>query len=122
MRLLKSLFRSIGRLLGWFLYNTFVILKRLSRYILILLAVVILGILWLLGHVVLIFLTFLCSVFILFLKGFAWLTVKLLGITKDFGNKLGEYTECFFDGITDIFKKEKQELDSQLLTIKIETS
>jgi len=56
----------------------------------------------------------------LFLKGFSWLTVKTLGLTKDFGENLGEWTEGFFEGISDVFAKEEQELEQQLIKIKIE--
>lgn len=121
MAMIKSVFRLFGKGIGVLLYNILLFLKRSFRYIVIFLAVIVLGILWLFGHIALILLTFGCSVFVLFLRGFAWLTVKLLGITKDFGEKLGEYTESFFDGITDVFKKEEQELNAQLLTIRIET-
>jgi len=120
MPLIRNFFRLIGKIIGWTLEKIYNAIKKLFFYLVICLLFLSGILLTFFGNILLIVLTFICSLFILFLKGFSWLTVKTLGLTKDFGENLGEWTEGFFEGITDVFAKEEQELEQQLIKIKIE--
>ena len=118
--MIKKIIRYIGKIFGIFLKSIWSTLKKGGHYFLILLVLIIASLFVFVGNVVLLILSVLGSLLILGLKGFAWITTKTLGITKDFGDKLGEYSEEFFQGIQDTFKKDKDELEEQLISIKLE--
>lgn len=121
MALIRNFFRLIGKAIGFILHKIYNAGKKLFFYFVICILFLSGILIAFFGNVLLIGLTFISSLLILFLKGFAWLTAKTLGITKDFGNNLGDWTEGFFEGISDVFKKEEQELEEQLITIRLET-
>lgn len=121
MPLVRNLFRLIGKVIGFILKKSYNAIKKLFFYFAICLFFLSGILLTFFGNVLLILLTFLCTLFVLSLKALSWITAKSLGFTKDFGKTLGEWTEGFFEGISDIFKKEEQELEEKLITIRIET-
>jgi hypothetical protein len=120
MPIIKRFFRFLGNCLGWSLRSLFHILKKSLRYIAIGLILIIGFIIWLGGNILLLVLEAFVGFCILFLKAFGWITVKLLGLTKDIGEKIGEFSDTFFEGVAEIFREEERELENQLVTIRLE--
>lgn len=113
----KRMIGWLGRGIGWILRCCWEIIKKLAFY-LGLLSIIIIGIiLGLLGNIILLFLSLLCSLFLLFLRGFSWLTLRLLIGTKMFGDKVGDYTEAFFGNIKNSFQKEEDAIQERYIKI-----
>ncbi len=70
-----------------------------------------------LGNVIVVFLTFISTVCLYFLKGFSWLTEHLFLTTKWSGQKVGDYTDAFFDGIADVFQKENEKVEKEIKSV-----
>jgi hypothetical protein len=110
----KRIARWFGRRFGWFLNIGWDGFKAFAKWIGILLLIIIGAILTFAGELVLLILGAILTIFIFLLKAFAYVTEKLMVTTKWFGSKLSDFTENFYDGITDIFKKEEELLNREI--------
>lgn len=110
MGIIKGLIKWFGRRIGWILLQLWLTLKALAFYLFLLLAILFGAILALMGNFILLILSLLCSLFVLFIRGFGWITYSLMSGTKWFGDTLSNYTDSFFDGIKEAFQKEEDEL------------
>lgn len=71
-------------------------------------------ILALLGNILVLILGFLLTLCLYALKAFAWFTEQLFLTTKWSGRKVGDYTESFFDGISDVIKQENESVEHEI--------
>lgn len=74
-------------------------------------------ILAILGNFLVLVLGATAAILVYALKGFAWFTYHFMCTTKWVSGKVSDYTESFFDGITNVFKQEEENLDREIRLI-----
>lgn len=118
---LKRITRWCGRRVGWGMRSSWDIFKGIVKWFSLLLIVIIGMMIAAAGQIILLILGGLLAICILFLKGFAWLTYRLMVTTKWFGSQVNEFTETFFNGVMDTFSQEEDFLNREVhLLINIE--
>ncbi len=103
----RKIFGWFGRRVGWTAHWMWDHWWGLIKWTGILLIVII-------GTILNAILTGVVAVMLLLLKGFAWITYKLMVGSKDFGMLVGSYTETFFDNVYDQFQDDEEAIKEQI--------
>lgn len=114
---LKRLFGFFGRMLGTILRYLWNKGERILFWGLVGSVYLIGIILAILGNFLVLGLGAIAALLVYLLKGFAWFTYHFMCTTKWISGKVSEYTESFFDGISDVFKKEEEHLEREIKLI-----
>jgi len=110
----KRVARGLGVIAGKILHSGWHGFWKLMFYLCVALCFFIGIILAFLGNVIVLLLGFILTLCLYFLKAFAWLTKNLMITTKIASEKVGAFTDYFFEGMTSVLKQEREYLEREI--------